>query len=146
MSTQPFNLGDAAIAAAVAGEVITSASDAEGVTRAYLSGMGDKRGANFQVIFNAGDGLGSTVKLTIETSLDQGVTWIEVARVAFTTTNAQKAFNLSALTPKTALYTPAALSDDTVIDGIFGDLWRAKKTVTGTYGGNATISVRMQPR
>lgn len=146
MSSLPLNLGDASIAAAETDTVMTSASDSQGVTHSYLSGLGESEGASIQVNFNAGDGMGSTVKIDIDTSLDQGVSWIPIARLAFTVTSAKKVFNISARTPKTTPYAPATLSDDAVIDGIFGDLWRARKTVTGTYGSNASVSVRMQPR
>jgi hypothetical protein len=143
--SEPLNLGDNAIAAATAGEVITSASDANGASQAYLSGLGDIAAACLQVNFNYGSG-GTSVKITIETTLDQGVTWIEVARLAFTTTSAEKLVNLSALTPKVAAYSAVALSDDTAVDGILGDRWRAKKIVLGTYAGNTSVSVRMQAR
>lgn len=143
--SEPLNLGDSVIAAATAGEVITSASDRAGATQAYLAGLGDISAACLQCNFTYGSG-GSTLKVVIETTLDQGTTWIEVARFAFTTASAEKLFNLSALTPKIAAVTPAALSDDAALDGILGDRWRARKIVTGTYAGNSSVSVRMQAR
>lgn len=143
--SEPLNLGDNAITTAVTGEVITSASDSNGAAQAYLSGLGDIAAACIQCNFTWGSG-GTSVKITIETTLDQGVTWIEVARFAFTTASAEKVVNLSALTPKTTAYTPIALSDDTALDGILGDRWRAKKTTVGTYSGNTSVSVRMQAR
>ncbi len=143
--SEPLNLGDNAITVATAGEVITSASDSTGATQAYLSGLGDIAAACLQCNFTWGAG-GTSVKVTVETTLDQGLTWIEVARFAFTTASAEKLFNLSALTPKIAAATAAALSDDTALDGILGDRWRAKKIVVGTYAGNTSVSVRMQTR
>ncbi len=140
--SEPLNLGDNAITTATAGEVITSGTD--GV--AYLSGLGDIAAACLQVNFTYGSSGGTSVKIAIETTLDQGTTWIEVARAAFTTASAEKLFNLSALTPKIAAVTPAALTDDTALDGILGDRWRAKKIVVGTYLGNTSVSVRMQAR
>lgn len=143
--SEPLNLGDNAITIATAGEVITSASDQNGATQAYLSGLGDIAAACIQCNFNYGSG-GTSVKITIETSFDGGLTWIEVARFAFTTASAEKLFNLSALTPKVSAVTAAAQSDDAAVDGILGDLWRAKKIVVGTYAGNTSVSVRMQAR
>lgn len=143
--SEPLNLGDNAITTATTGEVITSASDAAGATQAYLAGLGDKLGATLSVNFTYGSG-GTSLKVIIETSLDQGTTWLEVHRAAFTTAGGQRIVNVSALTPKTTPLTPAALSDDTVMDGVFGDRWRAKKIVVGTYAGNSSVSVRMQPR
>lgn len=144
--SEPFNLGDSTIAGETSadGEVITSATDAQDVSRAYISGLGDYRGANIQVNFTYGAG-GTTLKVIVETSLDQGTSWLEVYRAAFTTSSGRRVVNVSALTPKTTPLTPAALSDDTVVDGLFGDRWRARKIVTGTYTGNSSVSVRLQP-
>lgn len=143
--SEPLNLGDKAIAAATAGEVITAGSDSNGASQAFLSGLGDISAACLQCNFTYGAG-GTSLKVCIETTLDQGVTWIEVARFAFTTASAEKLMNLSALTPKIAAYTPAACSDDAAVDGILGDRWRAKIIVVGTYSGNTSVSVRMQAR
>lgn len=143
--SEPLNLGDSVISAATTGEVITSASDATGATQAYLAGLGDIAAACIQCNFTYGSG-GTSVKIVIETTFDQGSTWIEVARFAFTTASAEKLFNLSAMTAKIAAYTPVALSDDTAVDGILGDRWRARKIVVGTYAGNSSVSVRMQAR
>lgn len=144
--SEPLNLGDSVIGAATAaaGETITSASDAAGATQAYVSGLGNVLAALLSINFTYGSG-GTTLKVIIETSLDQGTTWIEVYRAAFTTASGQRIVNLSALTPVTTPYTPAALSDDTAKDGIIGDRWRAKKISTGTYAGNSSLSVRLQP-
>lgn len=143
--SEPLNLGDNAITTATSGEVITSASDSAGATQAYLSGLGGILAACIQCNFTYGSG-GTSVKIAIETTFDQGQTWIEVARFAFTTASAEKLFNLSALTPKLSAVTPAAQSDDAALDGILGDRWRAKKIVVGTYAGNTSVSVRMLPR
>lgn len=143
--SEPLNLGDAAISAAsatAAGEIITQGIDNVG----YLSGLGDKLGANLEINFVYGSS-GATLKVVIETTFNQGVTWVEVYRAAFTTASAERVVNVSALTPLTSPYTPAALNDDAVKDGIFGDRWRARKIVGATpYAGNSSVSVRMQPR
>lgn len=143
-NTSLRNLGDATISAASAdadGEVITSASG-----DAYASELGDAEGATITVNFTFGSG-GATLKVAIDTSLDQGDSWIEVARFAFTTASKKKVINLSTETPLTTPYEPVALSDDTCKDGVFGDLWRARKIVGATpYAGNSAVSVRMQPR
>jgi hypothetical protein len=139
------NLGDRAITAVLTGEVITSLPDASGNTVAYADRLDDMKAATLQVTFTYGSG-GSTLKCMIETTLDQGQTWVEVARAAFTTASAEKLFNLSALTEKLAAYAPAALSDDVGLSGFFGDRWRAKVTSTGIYGGNTSVSVRMNAR
>jgi hypothetical protein len=142
--SEPLNLGDSTISAASAdatGSVITSGVDGVG----YLSGLGDYLSANLEINFTYGSG-GTTLKVVIETTFNQGTTWVEVYRAAFALASAERVVNVSALTPLTSPLTPAALSDDTVKDGVFGDRWRARKIVAGTYAGNSSVSVRMQPR
>lgn len=140
-----FNLGDRAITTALTGEVITAAPDDQGATQEYLGNLDGMLAATLSVNFTYGSG-GTTCRVTVETTLDQGLTWIEVARFLFATASEHNVVNLSALTPVTTVYTPAALSDDTVKDGIFGDRWRAKVTSTGVYAGNTSVSVRLNAR
>jgi hypothetical protein len=139
------DLGTSAITAALTGEVITSAPDDQGATQGYIANLEGMLAATISVNFVYGSG-GTTCIVTIETSLDQGTTWTEVARFAFATASEQNQVNLSGLTPVTTVYTPAALSSDTVKDGIFGDRWRAKVTSTGTYAGNTSVAVRLNAR
>lgn len=90
---------------------------------------------------------GTTCKVYVQTSLDQGTTWIDIACAAFTTTGAVKVFNLSGLTPRTTPLVPSdgALADDTCVDGILGDRLRARLITSGTYSG-AVLSVRAAVR
>lgn len=85
---------------------------------------------------------GTSVKVYVQTSLDQGVTPIDIACFTFTTAAAIKARNLSALTPKTSDVTPTdgALTDDTSVDGVLGDRFRVKVVSVGTYA-NTTLTV-----
>lgn len=139
------NLGDRAITTALTGEVITSAPDIQGQTQEYLDNLEGMLAATLSVNFVYGSG-GTTCIVTVETTLDQGTTWTEVARFAFATASEHNQVNLSGLTPVTTVYTPAALSSDSVKDGILGDRWRAKVTSTGTYAGNTSVSVRLNAR
>lgn len=85
---------------------------------------------------------GTTVLAHLETSLDNGTTWIEIAEAAFTTASARKGYNLSALTPVTTVYDmTTALASNASKDGILGDQFRVKLTTTGTYAGSTTIAV-----
>lgn len=141
------NLGNAdlaAINAATGGAVITSAPDIQGVTVAYIDRLEGMLAATLIADFKYGSG-GTTMKLLIETSVDQGGTWIEVARLAFATASLYRAINLSGLTPKNPT-TPGALSDDTVLDGIFGARMRARIVTTGVYAGNTSLAVRLEAR
>ncbi len=134
------NLGDVALTA------INAATTATVVTsNGYVNNRDGMLSASLQMNFAYGSG-GTSIKATVETSLDQGLTWVEVARFAITTVSIEKVVNLSGLTPVTTLYAPVALSDDTVKDGIFGERWRAKIITVGTYAGNTSLSLRMIAR
>ena len=138
-----FDIGSSAITAALTGEVITSTTGTDGSAQAYVDNLAGALGVNLQVRFAYGSG-GTTCKVYVQTTLDQGTTWIDVYCAAFTTSPATKVVNLSALTAKTTAATPGdgALADDTCVDGIIGDRWRVKVTSTGTYAGNTTVAVR----
>ena len=103
--------------------------------------------ASISARFVYGSG-GTSAKLYVQTSLDQGTTWIDIACFAFTTANAHKVINLSGLTPKTTEVTPTdgAMSDDSALDGVLGDRLRAKIITTGTYAGSTTLTVRAAAR
>jgi hypothetical protein len=135
-----INLGDVALTA------INAATTATVVTsNGYINNRDGMLSASLKMNFAYGSG-GTSIKATVETSLDQGLTWVEVARFAITTVSIEKVVNLSGLTPLTTLYAPVALSDDTVKDGIFGERWRAKIITVGTYAGNTSLSIRMIAR
>lgn len=145
-----YALGDASLAAinaATAAAVISSASDAQGVTQAYVDDLDGMIAATLSANFVYGSG-GDTLKVIVETSLNQGATWVEVARFAFTTASAEKVVNLSALTPVTTVYAPTTLSDDTVKDGLLGPRWRARILKGGgsAYAGNTSLSVRLNAK
>lgn len=136
------NLGDASITSAVTGSVITSSSDANGTAIAYVDRMEGMTAAALFLRLAYGSG-GTTVKAYVQTSLDQGTTWIDVACVVFGTASETRLLNLSALTAKTTSIEPTdgTLTDDTAVDGILGDRLRVKITSTGTYA-STTLSCR----
>lgn len=140
-----FNLGDEPITVAVTNIVITDGVSAQNVAQSFIDGLDWMAAVTLQANFTYGSG-GTTLKVDIETSLDQGLSWVPIARFAFTTASKETLFNLSGLTPKTTAVVPATLSDDSVVDGILGDRIRAKITSTGTYAANTSISVRAAVR
>jgi hypothetical protein len=75
----------------------------------------------------------------VQTSLDQGVTWIDIAQFHFGIANKIAVFNLSKETSRTTELTPTygALAADTAVDGVIGSMLRVKYTVVGTYAGTA---------
>ena len=142
MSSGIYNLGDRAITTALTDVVITAGvSDAE-VAQAFIDQLDFMAAVTLFVNFQYGSG-GTAAIVIVETTLD-GTNWIEIARFDFATTTAAKRANLSGLTP-VALAAVAALSANSVTDGILGDRLRARLTSTGTYA-NTTVSVRAAVR
>jgi hypothetical protein len=94
-----YNLGDYALTTAVTGSVITDSGD-----DAFIE-PDDFHAATIQIKLAYGSG-GTTLKVYVQTSLDQGSTWVDVSCSAFTTASATKIVNLSGLTPKTTAATP----------------------------------------
>ncbi len=96
-----------------------------------------------QAAFAYGSG-GTSVKAWVQTSLDGGAAWLDVAAFAFTTTAGRRLSVLHLATPVAANVTPSdgALADNTILDGVLGDLVRVKYTTTGTYAGNTALEVR----
>lgn len=103
--------------------------------------------ATIQVRFAYGSG-GTNARAYVQTSIDQGTTWIDIISVLHTTSSEVAVFNISGLTPKTTAVVPGdgALADDTAIDGILGDMFRVKVVTIGTYSGQTTLSVRAAVR
>lgn len=93
--------------------------------------------AQLRFIYGSG---GTNVKCYLQTSLDQGSTWIDIACVVFTTANAHKVFNINGQTQKAA-FTPsdAGLTDNTELEGVLGDRFRLKLVSTGTYAGSTQV-------
>ena len=89
---------------------------------------------------------GTTIDAWVQTSLDGGGTWTDIANFHFTTAVARFIFNLSSLTPVTTQYTPTdgTLAANTAKDGILGSHYRVKYTSTGTYAGNTQLSVDIE--
>lgn len=94
--------------------------------------------------FTYGSG-GTNTKAYLQTSLDGGNTWVDIACVLFATANESAILNFSALTPKLTAVVPTdgSLADDTAIDGVLGDRVRLKVVSTGTYAGSTVLSARM---
>ena len=97
-----------------------------------------------QAVFVRGVG-GTTTDVFLQTSLDNGSTWIDIAQFALATTTVTK---VSAVRPYIALAanvtpTDGALSDNTILDGLIGDRLRVKTVVVGTYSGTSTLNVNI---
>lgn len=94
--------------------------------------------ANF--VYGSG---GTSVDAWVQTSLDDGASWVDVANFHFTTSSARAVFNLSAHTVVTTQHTPTdgSIASNTAKDGIIGQKWRVKYTTVGTYAGNTSLAV-----
>ena len=95
-----------------------------------------------QANFVYGSG-GATVDVYLQTSIDGGLTWIDIQEFHFTTASGRVVQNTSSLTPIVTPYTvtDGALANNTVKDGILGDQFQVKVVTTGTYGGVTTLSI-----
>jgi hypothetical protein len=95
-----------------------------------------------QANFTYGSG-GTSVDAYVQTSLDGGGTWIDVAEFHFTTASERYAYNLNSSTSVTSEYTATdgSLSANTAKDGIFGPQWRIKYSSVGTYAGGTSLRI-----
>ena len=128
-----FSLGDFSIGAAATqiGDVVDDLSGALAIT------------LSARLAYGSG---GTSCYAVVETSLDQGVTWVQIARFDFTTSGLQKLLTVSGLTPRIAAANAGSLSADTALDGTIGDRLRATGVSTGTYAGSTVLSVRANVR
>lgn len=89
---------------------------------------------------------GTSIDGYVQSSLDGGASWFDIANFHFLTTATAALFNLSTLTAvatqKTGL-TDGSLTANTALDGLLGDHFRVKWTSVGTYtGGVFTVDAR----
>jgi hypothetical protein len=88
---------------------------------------------------------GSSLVVRIRTSIDQGVTWIDVCRFDFTTASALQAANLTG-EASVAPFAVVPLGAPGIINGILGDRLMADVVSTGSYAGSTVLSVRIAVR
>lgn len=90
---------------------------------------------------------GSSVRVFFQTSIDQGVTPIDVACFVFTIGDV-RFVNLSGFNAITVpqVVTDGALADNTVVNGPLGDHLRAKVVSLGLYAGSTLLSLRGSAR
>jgi hypothetical protein len=87
-------------------------------------------------------GGGTTAKAWVQTSLDGGVTWADIANFAFTTSTAVRIYHLTyAAVTSIATPTDGTLADNTAVNGILGEQFRVKLTTTGTYTGASSFVI-----
>jgi len=126
---------------------ITGAITAQTSTALQVQGQMGVESITLQANFTYGSG-GTTATVWVQTSLDGGLTWVDIANWAFTTSSLRSVATLSALTPVTTVYTATdgTLGSNTCKDGILGHQYRTKTTTTGTYAGGTTLRVDLIAR
>lgn len=86
---------------------------------------------------------GTNATAYVQTSLDNGTSWLDIMSFQFTTASAVKVSAVStgvALTAATT-GTDGALTANTIVNGLLGDRFRVKWVTTGTYAGGTTLGV-----
>lgn len=113
-----------------------------GVTTPLQFNRGTPRNLTLQANFTYG-AAGTTVDAWVQTTVDGGKTWQDIANFHFTTASARVLANLSSMTPitNTISGSDGSLSANTFQDGLIGSQLRVKYTTTGTYSGGTTLSV-----
>ena len=128
-------------------ETITTALAA--VIRGSNSGLYGMKSLSVEANFVYGSA-GTTVDVWIQTSLDGGSNWIDIAQFAFLTTSLRKVHTvvIPAIVATRTNVTPTdgTLGDNAIQDGILGDMIRAKLTTVGTYAGGTTLDVNIVPQ
>lgn len=121
---------------------ITTAQSAAVTTALQVQSQAGVSSLTLQGTFTYGSG-GTSADAWVQTTLDGGVTWTDIANFHFTTSSARFIYNLSALTAVTTEYTATdgTLSANTAKDGVIGHQFRVKYTTVGTYAASTTLRV-----
>lgn len=118
---------------------VTGAGTQNGDAVTNLEGMVS---CSLYLKFDYGSG-GTAAKFYLQTSLDQGTTWMDIACVLFNTADEVRILNLIDAAVAQTTPTDGELSDDTVLNGVLGDRLRGKLITTGTYAGSTTLISRV---
>ena len=118
-----------------------------GVSLSPVVVHGGVRALDLQARLDVVGSPGTSAKAWVQTSIDGGATWLDLACFAFSSVSAVKAARL----PGGALKSPAAISegtlaDDSASDGPFGERFRVKVTSVGTFGAGTTLTLAAIPR
>lgn len=124
-------LAPATIGAAAAGVLSTPVTD--------LAAM---ESVAVECVFTYGSG-GTSVTAYVQTSLTGGLTWFDIMAFQFTTATARRLSSVRSGIALAANVTPgdAALTVNTILDGVLGDRLRIKYTSVGTYGGATSLAI-----
>jgi hypothetical protein len=89
-------------------------------------------------------GGGTTTDIFIQTSLDNGSTWIDIMQFALSTSTITKVSSVRPYTTVITNVTPTdgGLTDNTILN-LIGDRLRAKTVVVGTYSGASSLALNV---
>ncbi len=128
-----YTLFAGAITAALSAQAQTAIEDLEGIEALSLV-------ARF--VYGSS---GTSLAAVVQTTVDGGTVWHDIARFDFTTASAIKYANLSGLTYKAAAAL-SSLGSEGQNDGLLGPMVRAVITSVGVYAGNTLLDLRMVAR
>ncbi len=109
-----------------------------------VEGFGGSSSITVQVAATIGSA-GTAINVYIQTSLDQGTSWIDIMAFNFTNTTKTVVATVDARKSITTPYAPTngSLTPDTVKEGVLGDRLRFVAKSTGVYS-NTTVAIRAQ--
>jgi hypothetical protein len=90
---------------------------------------------------------GTTVDADLQTSLDGGTTWTDVANCNFASIAASKRLiwtiesSLVAAPVQVTTPTDGTMTANTALSGVFGNMWRVKYQTTGTFAGGTSLRI-----
>lgn len=118
-------------------ESITAA--VTGVTPDVILSFDRVESLTVQAVFTYGSG-GTNFKAWVQSSVDGGTTWFDIANFAGTTSSITRLYHLTAAAV-TSIATPTdgSLADNTSVNGLLGDRFRVKLTTTGTYAATTLV-------
>jgi hypothetical protein len=120
----------------IAAAATTTGTDFAITTAKYLT-------VQSKFLYGAG---GTATRVFVQTTLDGGATWVDIANHDFAQTAATKISSVTSdVAPASQAFAPgdAALTTNTIIQGVIGSRIRAKVVSTGTYTGATSIDVRV---
>lgn len=114
-----------------------------GQTSAPVVGLGEVGSLNLICSFTAAGG-GTNVFCVVQTTLDDGVVWFDIARFDFTTSSAVKRACCDGRAGAGVASLVSLASADTKIDGLIGNRLRTLVTSSGTYSPGTKVEVYYQ--
>ena len=109
----------------------------------YLAGFGKPQAVTFQAAFTYVASAATSVDAYVQTSVDGGNTFFDVAEFHFTTASLTTYLNANGDTAVAAsvTLTNGTLAANTAINGFLGDRFRVVITSVGTYGASTNLRI-----